>query len=70
MKLLGRGQDPSFWTGLKDKKEYERYVSELNEYWQTKGKDYEIKVLPYSKWKLFWDTGDRGEYEELYFERR
>lgn len=70
MKLLGRGQDPSFWTGLKDKKEYERYVSELNEYWQSTGKDYEIKVLPYSKWKLFWDTGDRGEYEELYFERR
>ena len=70
MKLLGRGQDPLFWTGLKDKKEYERYVSELNEYWQTKGKDYEIKLLPYSKWKLFWDTGDRGEYEELYFERR
>ena len=70
MKLLGRGQDPNFWTGLKDKKEFQRYVSELHEYWQNKGKAFEIKALPYSKWKLFWETGDRGEYEDVYFERR
>ena len=70
MKLLGRGQDPNFWTGLKDKKEFQRYVSELHEYWQNKGEAFEIKALPYSKWKLFWETGDRGEYEDVYFERR
>ena len=70
MKLLGRGQDPNFWTGLKDKKEFQRYVSELHEYWQNRGEAFEIKALPYSKWKLFWETGDRGEYEGVYFERR
>lgn len=70
MKLLGRGQDPSFWTGLKDKKVFERYVRELNGYWEKEGREYEITPLPYSKWKLFWETGDRGEYEALYFSRR
>ena len=70
MKLLGRGQDPSFWTGLKDKKVFERYVRELKGYWEREGKEYEITPLPYSKWKLFWETGDRGEYEALYFSRR
>ena len=70
MKLLGRGQDPEFWTGLKNKKEFERYIRELEDYWQSEGKSLEIGILPYSKWKLFWDTGDRGEYEHLYFERR
>ena len=70
MKLLGRGQDPSFWTGLTEKKEFERYLAELEEYWQTEGESLEFVALPYSKWKLFWDTGDRGEYEDVYFERR
>ncbi len=70
MKLLGRGQDPEFWTGLKDKKEFERYIRELKDYWQNEGESLEIGILPYSKWKLFWDTGDRGEYERVYFERR
>ena len=70
MKLLGRGQDPSFWTGLKEKQEFTRYIAELHEYWQRNGRDLEFKALPYSKWKLFWETGDRGEYEKLYFSRR
>ena len=70
MKLLGRGHDPSFWTGLKEKSEFTRYISELHTYWERTGKDYTPSVLPYSKWRLFWDTGDRGEYEEMYFSRR
>ena len=70
MKLLGKGQDPSFWTGLKDKREFERYISELWKYWNEKGESLEFKALSYSKWKLFWETGDRGLYEDEYFERR
>ncbi|MBQ7389847.1 MAG: heparinase II/III family protein [Clostridia bacterium] len=70
MNLLGRGADPSFWQGLTEKKEFARYVRELNNYWKKEGESYEISVLPYSKWKLFWETGDRGEYESLYFSRR
>lgn len=70
MKLLGRGQNPEFWTGLKDKKEFQRYVNELKAYWNEKGETLVFRTLPYSKWKLFWDTGDRGLYEDEYFERR
>ena len=70
MKLLGKGHDQSFWTGLTEKKEFERYISELHAYWKREGENLEFKALPYSKWKLFWESGDRGEYEALYFERR
>ena len=70
MKLLGKGQDPSFWVGLKEKKEFERYINELWQYWNEKGETLEFKALPYSKWKLFWSSGNRGLYEDDYFERR
>ena len=70
MQLLGRGQDPNFWAGLKEKPEFKRYVDELWSYWKNKGEAFEIKALPYSKWKLFWESGDRGLYEEEYFARR
>ena len=70
MKLLGKGHDPEFWTGLKERREFERYISELWSYWNEKGETLEFKALPYSKWKLFWETGDRGMYEDDYFERR
>ena len=70
MKLLGKGHDPKFWTGLKERREFERYISELWSYWNEKGETLEFKALPYSKWKLFWETGDRGIYEDDYFERR
>lgn len=70
MKLLGKGHDPSFWTGLKEKREFEGYINELWQYWNNHGEALEFKSLPYSKWKLFWDTGDRGAYEYDYFERR
>ena len=70
MKLLGKGQDPEFWIGIKDNKVYSRYIEELHEYWERKGENIEFKCLPYSKWKLFWETGDRHEYESVYFDRR
>ena len=68
MKLLGRGQDSEFWTGLKEKPEFKRYVEELWNYWNKEGEAFEIKALPYSKWKLFWESGDRGLYEREYFD--
>ena len=70
MKLLGRGQDPAFWTGLKENRVFDRYIKELREYWQSEGNSFVIETLPYSKWKLFWETGDRSQYEALYFKRR
>ena len=47
MKLLGRGQDPAFWVGLKEKPEFKKYVEELWSYWHKKGEKIEIKALPY-----------------------
>ena len=70
MKLLGKGQDPAFWVGLKEKPEFERYIKGLWDYWNKEGEAFEIKALPYSKWKLFWESGDRGLYEGEYFKRR
>ena len=70
MQLLGRGNDPLFWQQVREKEIFERYRDELLAFWRDSVKDHEIKSLSYSKWKLFWQTGDRGEYEGDYFYRR
>ena len=30
MKLLGRGQDPEFWVGLKNKKQFESKLTDID----------------------------------------
>ncbi len=70
MKLLGRGNDAAFWQEVREKDTYKRYRDELLQYWDKTGKDYVPTVLPYSHWKLYWITGDRGAYERAYFSRR
>ena len=70
MKLLGKGHDPLFWQDVREKEVFRAYREELHKFWEEHAKDFEIKALSYSKWKLFWDTGDRGEYERDYFDRR
>lgn len=45
------------------------YLEEIKaEYEETKGKD--VPELSYSTFKLFWETGDRSEYEKRYFQLR
>ena len=70
MKLMGRGHDPEFWSDVRENKIFERYRTELLKYWDNHVENYEIKALTYSKWKLFWDSGDRREFESDYFTRR
>ena len=70
MKLLGRAHEAEFWREVREKDVYSRFRSESLKYWEKKLADYEPKALSYSKWKLFWETGDRAEYEHDYFDRR
>ena len=70
MKLLGKGHDPEFWANVRENEIFAKYRSELHEYWDKHIENYEIAALPYSKWKMFWDSGDRGEFEGEYFRRR
>lgn len=69
MKLLGKAQDKAFWEEVRTKDVYKDYRDMLVVQWE-KCKDYEADALSYSKFKLFWTTGDRGTYERPYFQRR
>ena len=70
MKLLGKAHDAEFWREVREKDVYERFRNESLKAWEKWVSDYEPKALSYSKWKLFWETGDRSEYEREYFDRR
>ena len=70
MKLLGKGHDPEFWLNVRENEIFAEYRRELHEYWDKHLENYEIAALTYSKWKMFWDSGDRGEFERDYFRRR
>ncbi len=70
MNLLGKAADPKFWETVRNDEFYSEYRNELLSVWDElcKGKDF--PDLPYSKYKLFWATGDRKIYEKPYFDRR
>jgi len=70
MKLLGKAHDAEFWQSVREKDVFANYRKELHDYWERQGENLEIKALSYSKWKLFWQTGDRRIYENDYFGRR
>lgn len=72
MKILGRAEDPKFWSvQVKEREVYKAYRDELIAYWNNKGlESLEFKNLKYSDFKLFWTTGDRSIYEGQYFARR
>lgn len=69
MKLLGKAHEKEFWDGIREKDCYKAFRDSLLYQWE-KHKDYQPEVLPYSKFKLFWTTGSRSEYEGPYFRRR
>ena len=69
MKLLGKAHDKEFWTEVREKECYKGFRDSLLYQWE-KNKDYTPEVLPYSKFKLFFTTGSRSEYEGPYFQRR
>ncbi len=70
MKLLGKGHDPKFWEHVRESDVFSRYRDELHEYWNETGKDLVFTSNLYSKWKLYFTTGNRIIYEDDYFEKR
>ena len=72
MKLLGKAQDPSFWTEEVAKGDhFEKFRKECINYWEKNDlENFDFKALKYSDYKLFWETGDRKIFEHAYFTRR
>lgn len=72
MQLLGKAQYPDFWSvDVRNKKEFERYRTELINYWNAHDlENKRFEALRYSEFKLFFTSGDRETYENHYFSRR
>ncbi len=70
MNLLGIGTDKNFWERVRTADEFARYREELFMLWDTHGEALELPALTYSKYKMFFESGDRDEYEHKYFPRR
>lgn len=70
MKLLGKAHDKEFWVSVRNEDVYKEIRDELLGYWEKECVGYEPEAMPYSKFKLFWTTGDRSIYQKPYFERR
>lgn len=72
MGLLGRADDPRFWTEEVAKKDYfKKYRDEAKGYWDKNDLEHiEFKALKYSDYKLYWETGDRSVFQAEYFSRR
>lgn len=70
MNLLGRACDKDFWAAVREKDCYARFRDENLNLWNKfcEGKD--IPELTYSLFKIYFETGSRGEFESVYFNRR
>ncbi|MBQ9151454.1 MAG: heparinase II/III family protein [Clostridia bacterium] len=69
LQLLGKAQDPSFWTRVREGEIYRRLREELLTRWEAEGKG-DIPALNYSAYRRFVYDGDRDTYEKPYFKRR
>ena len=70
MNLLGKGMDPEFWKGVREKKCFETYRNELHKLWNERCENVPIYALKYSDYKMYWNSGNRSVYEGTYFTRR
>ena len=68
--LLGKAMDKSFWEEVRTKDIFNKYREELLCLWNDKVENKATPTLSYSKFKLYWITGDRKIYESEYFSRR
>ncbi len=68
--LMGKAADPAFWEGVRNDPVFEKYVRSLKDLWRENCESDIIPSLSYARFKLFWSTGDRKEYEKDYFSRR
>lgn len=68
-RLFSEAREPSRWGGIRENPFFQKSLDVLREY----GKKYlhtPIRVLPFSKYKIFDTTGSRKEYEAEFFEHR
>lgn len=70
MNLLGKATDNSFWRAVREGQCYEKYRNELLGMWKKDCEGVDILALKYSDFRRYWETGDRGIYENAYFTRR
>lgn len=70
MNLLGKATDKNFWKSVREKDCFKAHLDELSKMWDKYCGDETIPAFKYSNYKLFWETGDRKEYETQYFGRR
>ncbi len=70
MKLLENAANPLFWQEVRNNRYYQPFIKNLFSLWDRLCENRDIPDLPYSKYTLFFTTGDRTVYEKPYFERR
>lgn len=70
MNLLGKALDKNFWKDVRVNDCFEKHRCELFNNWEKYCKNDYFPALRYRDFKLFWQTGNRGVYEEQYFNRR
>ena len=70
MSLLGRACDKEFWAEVREKDCFARFRDENLAIWNNNCEGKAIPELTYSLFKLYWITGSRSEFEDVYFERR
>ncbi len=70
MNLLGKATDPKFWSEtVRNNECYSAYLKERHAEWD-KYSNIPTVELSYSKFKLFFTTGDRTVYQKDYYHRR
>lgn len=70
MSLLGRACDKEFWAEVREKDCFARFRNENLAIWNNHCEGKEISELTYSLFKIYFDTGSRSEFENVYFNRR
>ena len=70
MSLLGRACDKEFWAEVREKDCFARFRNENIAIWNNHCEGKEIPELTYSLFKIYFDTGSRSEFENVYFKPR
>jgi hypothetical protein len=71
MNLLGKGNNPNFWSDeVRVKDCYKKFRDEQHKNWQERCEGATVPAAKYSAYKLFGITGDRKQFETLYFNKR
>jgi hypothetical protein len=68
-RLFSEARNPQKWAAIKSDPFYQEILQETRDEAATFLQQ-PLPALPYSLFKLFWETGSRKEFEDLYFGRR